>query len=77
VVITAVAIKTYFMARVASIEHETQEVAADVSPKVQAAVEAKEGWATSLSEASWVDESKGIVALPLDIAMQRVIDQYN
>ncbi|MBN4060327.1 hypothetical protein JYT11_00605 [Planctomycetaceae bacterium AH-315-I19] len=77
VFITAILIEKYFKVRVASLEHELQEVRADVSPRVQATRITKEGWENTLSEPRWIDQSKGIVALPLDIAMQRVVDQYN
>lgn len=77
VVVTGGLIMQYFKVRVADLKEEVQYSRSDVSPKVQAAREAKENWEKNLTEAHWVDRDKGVVGLPLDVAMQRVIDEYN
>ncbi|MEO1130320.1 MAG: hypothetical protein AAFX05_11535 [Planctomycetota bacterium] len=38
--------------------------------------EKMEGWVSDLSKPAWVDAENNVVRLPLDLAVERVIEQY-
>ena len=76
VVVTIVLISQYFKVRVASIEDTMIESRSDQT-LAQPALEAKSNWENTLSEPAWIDRNDGVVALPLDVAAQKVINEYN
>jgi len=76
VLVIAILIAQYFKMRVADISEDRQEHRADTTTAL-VVFEAKATWEKKLqSDASWIDRDKGTVSIPLDIAMQRVVEEY-
>lgn len=73
--VTSVLIIQYFKVRVSSLEGDLRENRVDQTI-AQPFREARESWESKLDEPHWIDRGKGVVGLPLDVAMGRVISEY-
>lgn len=73
--VTALLIMQYFKVRVSGLEGELVERRVDQTV-AQPYRESRESWERKLSEPQWIDRDKGVVGLPLDVAMERVVSEY-
>lgn len=73
--VTSLLIIQYFKVRVSGLEGELVEDRVDQTV-AQPYRERRESWEQKLTEPQWIDREKGIVGLPLDVAMQRVVSEY-
>jgi hypothetical protein len=73
--VTSLLIIQYFKVRVSGLEGELVEDRVDQTV-AQPYRELSESWEQKLSEPQWIDRDKGIVGLPLEVAMERVVSEY-